>query len=86
MIATFHKPTLILQGERDIQVSVADAQRLKAGNPNAQLVLLPDTNHVLKSVTSDARNANIATYFDPALPLAPGVVTSIAGFVKASGR
>lgn len=80
----FRKPLLIIQGERDIQVSVADAQALKARSPRATLILLPDTNHVLKTVVSDDRNANVAAYADPNLPLAPGVADAIALFVIAA--
>jgi pimeloyl-ACP methyl ester carboxylesterase len=86
LIASFHKPVLILQGERDIQVSVEDAQLLKQANPAAKLVLLPDTNHVLKTVSSDDRGTNVATYADPSLPLAPNVVSSIADFVNSGGQ
>jgi pimeloyl-ACP methyl ester carboxylesterase len=86
LIAKVRLPVLIVQGERDIQVSVADAKRLAAAHPAAKLVLLPDVNHVLKTVASDDRNANFATYADPALPLAPGVVEAIAGFVAAPPR
>jgi hypothetical protein len=75
------RPVLIVQGERDLQVGVADARRLAAADPAARLVLFPDANHVLKSVASDDRAANFATYADPALPLAPGIVDAIAGFV-----
>lgn len=81
LIAGYDKPVLILQGERDLQVTVEDARRLKAADPKAQLVLLPDTNHVLKHVASDQRTENFATYADPTLPLAPGVVASVADFV-----
>jgi pimeloyl-ACP methyl ester carboxylesterase len=77
------RPMLIVQGQRDLQVSVADAERLKQAAPQATLLILPDTNHVLKQVTSDDRAVNLATYAAPDLPLAPGVVDSIAGFVKA---
>jgi uncharacterized protein YhdP len=34
-------------------------------------VLLPGVNHVLKTVEGDSRGANIATYADPNLPIAP---------------
>jgi pimeloyl-ACP methyl ester carboxylesterase len=74
-------PLLIVQGERDIQVSIADARALAAGDPKAKLVLLPTANHVLKAVASDDRAANFATYGDPSLPLAPGIVDAIAAFV-----
>ncbi|MFZ2007434.1 MAG: alpha/beta fold hydrolase [Stellaceae bacterium] len=82
VLAQYKGPVLILQGERDIQVSADDARRLKAADPTAKLTLLPDVNHVLKAVSSDDRMANLKTYFDPKLPLAPGVVDAIANFVK----
>ena len=43
LIASINKPVLILQGKRDMQVSVADAERLKQAAPAAKLVLLDDT-------------------------------------------
>jgi pimeloyl-ACP methyl ester carboxylesterase len=83
LISHVGKPILILQGDKDIQVGVVDARRLKLGSPGAELVLLRNTNHVLKTVESDDRQVNIATYINPDLPLAPGVVSAIAGFVAA---
>jgi uncharacterized protein len=84
LAAAVHKPILILQGKRDLQVSVADAERLAHAQPAAKLVILPGVNHVLKSVPTDDRNANIATYADPSLPLAPGVAEAIASFLGAA--
>ena len=46
-------------------------------------MLLPDVNHVLKAVDSDDRMVNLRTYFDPKLPLAPGVIDALAGFIAA---
>ena len=88
LIAAVAKPVLIVQGRRDMQVGVADAERLKEAAPKAELALLPDVNHVLKTVASDDPRANAATYADPSLPLAPGVAEAIATFVAAapSGR
>lgn len=81
LLSGYRKPVLVLQGQRDIQVSEADAQRLKQAAPQATLVLLPDVNHMLKSVASGDVRANLATYADPALPLAPGVGSAIADFI-----
>ena len=75
-------PVLIVQGERDLQVPVGDAQALAKANSRATLVLLPGVNHVLKAVASDDRGANLATYADASLPIAPGVADAVAGFVK----
>jgi pimeloyl-ACP methyl ester carboxylesterase len=83
LIAAIGLPLLIVQGERDIQVATADAHALKAANDAATLALLPGVNHVLKSVATDDRAANLATYRDASLPIAPGVVDAVAGFVTA---
>jgi uncharacterized protein len=83
LLAAYKGPILILQGERDIQISANDARLLEAADPQAKLVLLPDVNHVLKPITSDSRNLNLRTYFDPKLPIAPGVIETIAGFIAA---
>ncbi len=81
LISGITKPVLVLQGQRDIQVDEEDARLLSKADPRAHLVLLPDVNHALKSFTSDDRAANFATYGDPGLPLAPGVVESISEFL-----
>ena len=76
------KPILIVQGDRDIQVGVPDAKALKEAAPTAELAVIPDVNHILKVVSSDDTAANIATYADPALPLAPRVIETIEDFLK----
>lgn len=82
LLARYPKPVLILHGQRDIQVGERDALALKQAAPNGTLVLLPNVNHVLKAVASDDVRANLATYAAPDLPLAPGVGSSIAEFMK----
>jgi pimeloyl-ACP methyl ester carboxylesterase len=81
LIAGYGGPVLILQGSTDIQISVADARLLKAAQPRASLVILEGVNHVLKLAPAD-RAANVATYSDPSLPLAPEVAPAIARFIK----
>jgi pimeloyl-ACP methyl ester carboxylesterase len=82
LAASLKLPLLIVQGERDVQVSVADARALAAAQPKAKLVLVPAMNHVLKDVESDDRAANLATYGNSALPVDSALVDAIAGFVK----
>jgi uncharacterized protein len=84
LIARYKKPVLIVQGQRDVQVTPADAKRLKQADPEAELVVLADTNHLLKAVTTTDRAENIATYSNPKLPLAENVVDVIANFVTSS--
>lgn len=86
LIATCRHPVLVVQGQRDIQVGIGDAEQLRRANPVAQLAVLPDTNHVLKTVTSGDWTANVATYTDPSLPLAVGVIDAIANFIASSRK
>lgn len=81
LISTLSKPVLVLQGQRDLQVSEADARLLKAANPQASLIILPNMNHVMKEVTSDDPGVNIAAYAEPTLPLVPGLIESIEYFL-----
>jgi pimeloyl-ACP methyl ester carboxylesterase len=82
LAATLKVPLLIIQGERDLQVSVADARALAAAQPKAKLDLLPRMNHVLKDIDSDDSASNLATYGNPSLPVDASAVQAIAQFVK----
>jgi uncharacterized protein len=82
LLAAYDGPVLIMQGTTDMQVSVEDAQLLAHARPGVELVLLAGVNHVLKLAPAD-RAANMATYVDPSLPLAPGIADAIATFIKA---
>jgi hypothetical protein len=77
---------LILQGDKDIQVRVRDAEALKAVIPDAQLFVIPGASHTLKAAADTLIGAQIGSYADPTLPLVGGVVDSIAAFVKRVGR
>jgi pimeloyl-ACP methyl ester carboxylesterase len=82
LLTGYRGPTLVVQGERDLQVRVEDARALAKARRGTKLALIPKANHVLKEVASDERAANLATYADPALPLAAGVAQAIADFVR----
>ncbi|WP_396333698.1 alpha/beta hydrolase [Burkholderia anthina] len=84
LLAGCRKPVLIVQGTRDIQVAVEDAQLLQRANPRAELALVADANHVLKTVRTQALEDNLAAYSDPERPLADGVVEAISAFVQKS--
>lgn len=80
-IAAVRAPVLVIQGDADVQVPVDDARLLAAARPGAALVILSGVNHVLKQAPAD-RAGNIATYADPSLALAPGVMPPIVSFVR----
>ena len=79
--AKLKMPTLIIQGTTDIQVNVDEARGLKTARPDSELVLVSGMNHVMKMVPDD-RAKQMASYSDPALPIAPDVPRAIAAFVQ----
>jgi len=80
-IARLRVPTLIVQGTNDIQVAPAEADSLKLALPVAQLLVFAGMNHVMKS-TPPGRAEQMASYSDPAIPIAAGLADSVAAFAK----
>jgi len=75
-------PLLVLQGTTDIQVSVSDAEALRAARPDAEVHVIPDANHLFVHVATRDRAAQLMTYNDPTLPLVPDLVPLVAAFVE----
>jgi pimeloyl-ACP methyl ester carboxylesterase len=80
LTAAYDGPVMVGTGTTDIQTPVVDAEALAAARPGVHLVLWEGVNHPLKVAPAD-RAGNIATYSDPTLPLAPGVVDDVAAFI-----
>jgi pimeloyl-ACP methyl ester carboxylesterase len=74
-------PILIIQGTTDIQVTVADAEKLKKAKSEATLKIIDGMNHILKAAPAD-RQLNMATYNNPDLPLKPEFVTAVVDFIR----
>ncbi|MDO3624938.1 alpha/beta hydrolase [Mucilaginibacter sp. BT774] len=74
-------PTLIIQGTTDLQVSVADAEKLKKAKSDATLITIKGMNHIMKEAPAD-KDANMETYANPALPLKAELVPDIVDFIK----
>lgn len=84
MMGRLNIPSLVIQGEHDIQVSIEDAQRL-ADTSGAKLVLIPKMNHVLKPAPKN-KIANAMSYNSPNKPIDAAVTGAIAEFVEANER
>lgn len=81
-IRAVQRPVLIVQGGRDLQVTVADAERLHGAKPDAQLVIVPLANHVLKQTSDTTLAGQMATtYQNPTIPVMPEVINAIADWV-----
>jgi len=85
LAASVRLPMLIVQGEADIQVAMADFEALRKANPRAKSVVVPGMTHVLKQAEGDDRQSNLATYSDPSRPVSAPLVNAIEDFVEQSG-
>ena len=73
-------PVLLVNGNLDIQVSVKDAELLHQAKKDSDLLIVDKMNHILKEAPAD-REGNFATYSDPNLPLAKGLIDGIVEFL-----
>ena len=74
-------PTLLINGDKDIQVSVQDAQLLQQAKPDAQLRIIPNMNHVFKEIKGDDVE-NKASYTNPELPICNELTSIITTFIR----
>lgn len=74
-------PTLLINGDKDIQVSVQDAQLLQQAKPDAQLQIIPNMNHIFKAIKGDDTE-NKASYTNPELPICPELTSIITTFIR----
>lgn len=81
-IAKLDIPVLILQGDKDIQVGVEEAEKLHAAHQASSLYVVKDMNHVLKQCDTNDRMAQLATYSNPQLPIKPELISHIVEFIR----
>lgn len=79
-------PVLVVQGDRDVQVSLPDARALAAAARRSQLVRLEEANHLFKAAAQADRLAQLALYGDPTAPVVPGLVEAILDWMARLGR
>ncbi|WP_455672214.1 alpha/beta hydrolase [Phocaeicola sp.] len=81
-IAALKIPVLIVQGKKDIQVALKDAELLKKAYPVAELLLIDEMNHVLKDCDTMDIKQQLPTYMDPSLPVNTTLIASLCTFIK----
>lgn len=79
---TLTQPLLVVQGTTDIQINLNDAIKLSTVNPRTRLAIISEMNHVLKPCASLDQQAQMMTYINDTLPLAPTLVATIADFLS----
>lgn len=84
-LAKVNSRVLLVQGTNDLQVTATDAEALKKGKQDAELLYMDGMNHVLKDAPAD-RAGNLATYSDPSLPLHKELLPAIQQFIMNENR
>lgn len=74
-------PVLIINGSKDIQVTISDAKLLNEANDNSQLEIIEGMNHIFKEIKGEL-NENMLSYSNPDLPVMTALSKIISTFVK----
>jgi len=74
-------PVLIINGTKDLQVTVSEAELLKKAKPEAKLMVIDNMNHIFKEIKGDDAE-NMGSYSDPNLAVTEKLVTAINLFIK----
>jgi len=75
-------PVLIINGTKDLQVKVTEAELLKQANPNAKMEIIENMNHLFKEIKGDEKE-NMTSYTNPDLPVMKELISKINLFIKA---
>jgi pimeloyl-ACP methyl ester carboxylesterase len=73
-------PTLIINGDKDIQVQISDAENLKKAKPDATLVIIKNMNHPLKNIEKD--EDNLKSYMSADYAISNELIETVANFIK----
>jgi len=79
-IAKLKIPILIINGDNDMQVQVSEAEKLKAANNEAKLVIIPNMNHIFKEIKGDLLE-NQQSYNNQELPISKKLISTINSFI-----
>lgn len=86
-IAKLRVPSLIVQGDNDVQVSIRDAGLLASSSSRCGLKVISGMNHVLKKCVVREKKEQIKSCYDvPDEPLHPELVPALAEFIAKKTR
>jgi len=79
-ITKLNIPILIINGDKDLQVQLSEAELLHKALPSAQYEIIPNMNHVLKKIEGNDME-NSKSYNQYNLPIMPELVEIISLFI-----
>ena len=80
-IAKLKIPVLILQGDKDIQVGVKEAERLYLARMFSSFYIIEGMNHVLKHCEGNDMLSQLEAYQSPTMPIKQELIEHIARFL-----
>ncbi|MEW7291178.1 alpha/beta hydrolase [Aquimarina sp. 2304DJ70-9] len=75
-------PILLIHGDKDIQVELSQAEKLKESVPQAEYIIVQNMNHILKEIKGNSRLENHKSYNESWRKIMPEVLNGIANFVN----
>ncbi len=80
-ITKLNIPVLIINGDKDIQVQISEAELLKNAKPEADYEIIENMNHILKEIEgNDLENSKSYNIYN--LPVIPKLITVVSDFIK----
>ncbi len=80
-IAKLNIPILIINGDKDTQVQVSEAELLKNAKPDAEYLIIPKMNHIFKEIEgNDLENSKSYNIYN--LPVMPELINTVSDFIK----
>ena len=78
-IKNVNVPALIINGDKDLQVQVLDAEALKSAKPDSELIIIKNMNHVLKNIEKD--EDNLKSYMSADFSISEALIKTIVEFI-----
>jgi hypothetical protein len=72
-------PALIINGDKDLQVQVSDAEALKNAKPDSEFIIIKNMNHVLKNIEKE--EDNLASYYSAGFKISEEFIKTIVEFI-----
>lgn len=80
-IAKLKIPVLIINGDKDLQVQISEAEILHTAKPDADFKIIPSMNHIFKEIQGNDME-NYKSYNDYRLPVMPELINIVSDFIK----
>ncbi|MEE4198032.1 MAG: alpha/beta fold hydrolase [Bacteroidales bacterium] len=81
LIKNIQCPSLIIQGDKDIQIDMEEAILLAKATEKANLVKIKNMNHILKTIHGDLQE-NIQSYTNPQRSINEELIKTLTNFIN----